>query len=245
VKSEHERYEELAVGHVLGGLPASDAADFRAHLLGCRDCRLRVAELRDIAADLAAAEREERSETRLRTAERTSERPDVEPVAGAEPASGMSARHVGFGAIVIVLVAGVLAFWNLHLRAQVAAIDTVVERSERTLVDLASGVPVTTELAGATRGLVVIDGDGVAFSFTDLPQLRDTERLVVWLDGTEDGAVPVLLGQDDRGHLAGSVPDEDADVLLVTVEGPGELDDGPAGRELVRADLGEAAPPSR
>ena len=36
---------------MLGGLAASDAADFRAHLLGCPTCRRRVAELRSAIAE--------------------------------------------------------------------------------------------------------------------------------------------------------------------------------------------------
>jgi anti-sigma factor RsiW len=64
---EHRRFEHLAVGHVLGGLDPVDAAEFRVHLTGCRDCRRRVAELRAIATDMAAAEREERAASRLQT----------------------------------------------------------------------------------------------------------------------------------------------------------------------------------
>ena len=60
----HQRYERMAVGHVLGGLDEVDAAAFRAHLVGCRDCRKRVNELRDIASDLATAAREERAAVR-------------------------------------------------------------------------------------------------------------------------------------------------------------------------------------
>ena len=58
--AEHDRYERMAVGHVLGGLDEVDAAAFRAHLLECADCRKRVNELRGIASDLARTEREER-----------------------------------------------------------------------------------------------------------------------------------------------------------------------------------------
>ncbi|WP_169786870.1 zf-HC2 domain-containing protein [Nitriliruptor alkaliphilus] len=233
----HERYEELAVGHVLGGLGAAEAADFRSHLLGCRDCRMRVAELRDIAADLAAAEREERSEARLRTevARRTAEQ-DEEARSPSRP--GVSSRLLGALVVVAVVVFGALAFWNLHLRTQVTALGLLADRQDATLAELASGVSVTVDAVHPTSGLVVVDEDEVAFSFAELPTLARAERYVVWLVGTADGGdEAVLIARTDDRRVAGVVERDGADELLVTVE------DGPAGataavgREVARAAL--------
>ncbi|MFP4235713.1 MAG: zf-HC2 domain-containing protein, partial [Nitriliruptoraceae bacterium] len=58
----HTRFESLAVGHVLGGLRPEQAREFRQHLRSCEGCRARVAELEQIASELAAAEREERAQ---------------------------------------------------------------------------------------------------------------------------------------------------------------------------------------
>jgi hypothetical protein len=241
----HERYEELAVGHVLGGLGASEAADFRSHLLGCRDCRLRVAELRDIAADLAAAEREERSEARVRTevARRTAETGDGD--------DGITRPHLPSGLVAIVIVAavvlfGALAFWNLHLRTQVAAFDLLVERQDDALSELAVGVSVVVDAVAPAGGLVVVDDAEVAFSFVDLPPLADTERYVVWLLDTEDGGdEPVLVARTEGRNVAGVTERRGAREILVSVE------DGPAGttatvgREVARADLTAGVAPSR
>lgn len=243
----HERYEELAVGHVLGGLVASDAADFRSHLLGCRDCRLRVAELRDLAADLAAAEREERAEARVRTEveRRTAqEAAEAADAAESEPRSLVPSRTLGIGIVVLVLVFGALAFWNLHLRTQVGSISVLAERQDDALAELASGVPVAVDALPPTSGTVVVDEETVAFTFVDLPQLVGGERYVVWLLGVEDATEPVLIARTDERRVAGAVVREGADRLLVTVEyGPtGEA--AAAGREVASADLTAGVAPS-
>jgi hypothetical protein len=240
---EHERYEELAVGHVLGGLAAPDAADFRSHLLGCRDCRLRVAELRDIAADLAAAEREERAEARVRTevAERTAESADPPPSPPRVPS-----RTLGLAIALAVIVVGALAFWNLHLRTQVAATTLLVERQETALAELAAGVSVAVEVVTPASGLVVVDDEQVAFSFVDLPALTGTERYVVWLAGTDDDEEgPILIARPGDRRVAGAVEQRGAEGLRITVEEGPTAGDTPAGREVASADLTAGLAPVR
>jgi hypothetical protein len=240
---EHERYEELAVGHVLGGLAAPDAADFRSHLLGCRDCRLRVAELRDIAADLAAAEREERAEARVRTevAERTAEPADPPPSPSRVPS-----RTLGLAIALAVIVVGALAFWNLHLRTQVAATTLLVERQETALAELATGVSVGVDVVAPASGLVVVDDEQVAFSFVDLPALTGTERYVVWLEGTDDDEEgPILIARPGDRRVAGAVEQRGAEGLRITVEEGPTAGNTPAGREVASADLTAGLAPAR
>jgi anti-sigma-K factor RskA len=237
---EHERYEALAVGHVLGGLDAAAAADFRTHLLGCRDCRLRVAELRDLAADLAAAERDERAQAQVRT--EVARRVDDE-APPTEPASRIGVRHVTVATVVVVLFAAAMAFWNLHLRTASSTYASVAEYRGDTLRELASGVPVATELATGVQGLVVVDGDQVAFTLDGLPRLADDERVVVWLTGTDDGDVPALrihAFQVGAGVLAGHVEDRGAQELVITRQ-RGAPTSSPSGEVLARADLSAAA----
>ncbi len=231
----HERYEQLAVGHVLGGLDAGDAADFRAHLLGCRDCRMRVAELRDIAADLAAAEREERAQARVRTEveQLTATETDVAD----EPGPGVSSRALAVVAVVAVVTFGLLAFWNLHLRTQVTTAERLDERQSAALAELAVGVPVTVEVTGSGSGLVVVDEQDVAFSFVALPELAYDERYVVWLTGGPDGDEPTLVTRTPDGRLAGTGTLAGARELVVTVETAPGRPTAPAGREVARADL--------
>jgi anti-sigma-K factor RskA len=235
---EHERYEQLAVGHVLGGLDAADAAEFRSHLLGCRDCRLRVAELRDIAADLAAAERDERAQAQVRTEVERRVVDADEELAEPRP-SRIGIRHVTVASVLVVLLAAAMAFWNLHLRTVSNTYAQVAEYRADTLRELASGVPVTAELADGVQGLVVVDGDEVAFTIEGLPELADDERIVVWLTGTEDGTVPALrvhAFQLGTGVLAGHLDDQGAEEIVITRQ-RGAPTDEPAGEVVARADL--------
>jgi anti-sigma factor RsiW len=238
----HERYEELAVGHVLGGLSAPDAAAFRSHLLGCRDCRLRVAELRDIAADLAAAEREERAEARVRT--EVARRTDVDDTD--EIPRGVRTRSLGLGLALAVVLIGALAFWNLHLRTQVAATGLLVERQEAALSELATGVSVAVDADPPATGIVVVDDEQVAFSFAGLPALTGTESYVVRLAGTSEEVDPaVLIARTDGGRVAGAVELLDAGELVVTIE-DGRIEDGPPrGRQVASADLTAGQAPAR
>jgi anti-sigma-K factor RskA len=239
---EHERYEQLAVGHVLGGLEAADAADFRTHLLSCRDCRLRVAELRDIAADLAAAERDERAQAQVRTEVARRVEDDEEP-GGPDPApQRIGVRHVTLATIVVLVLAGAMAFWNLHLRTASTTYARVAEHRGETLRELATGVPVDVDLAEGVEGLVVVDGEQVAFTLDQLPPLRDDERLVVWLLGTEEGTVAALrihAFQLGAGVLAGHLDADGAEELVITRQ-HGAVTEEPAGERIARADLHRA-----
>jgi anti-sigma factor RsiW len=233
----HERYEELAVGHVLGGLDAGEAASLRAHLLGCERCRMRVAELRGIAAELAAAERDERQHARLRT--EVTRRADLDAPDERTPRQ-LGARHLLVGAMLVVAVVGAMAFWNLHLRSTAATYGEVAGQRGDVLRELATGVPVTTEVADGLSAIVVVDGTEVAFSVAGLPALREGELAVVWLvDTAEGGTAPALFaraGQLADGVFAGQVADREARRLVITLE-RGVPSDGPSGPELVSAEL--------
>jgi hypothetical protein len=235
---QHERYEQLAVGHVLGGLDVAAAADFRSHLLACRDCRSRVAELRGIAADLAAAERDERAQARVRLDTQRRVREDDEPPAG----SRVGVRHVTVAAVLVVLLASAMAFWNLHLRTVASAYRTIADQRAETLEGLADGVVVDAILTAPIRGLVATDGERVALTLVGIPTIAPGEWLVAWLVGGPEGADPrpVLLvrsGQlDEDGALTTVLDAGGAQELLITRE-RGEPSPTPRGIELVRAPL--------
>lgn len=232
VDSAHDRFESLAVGHALGGLDASDEADFRTHLQRCGACRRRVAELRSIADDLAAAERDERQRSRVRTT--SPPRAEVEGPAGL-PAVPL--RTMGVLVLVVLVVLGALGFWNLHLRTQVTTAVGAGDRLELALRTFAEGRALEAELTGTVRGQLASDGERVAFALAGLPSVADGEVLIVWRLGTEDGDEAVLVARTDDGVLTGSVTVEDATALLVTLEPIGSHDGGPGDRELARAAL--------
>lgn len=237
----HQRYERMAVGHVLGGLDEVDAAAFRSHLLGCSDCRRRVNELREIASDLAATEREERRaaslatvEVEQRTAEGAPETIDVAPV-----------RRWPWGVVVIglvpLLMLGTLA-WAVWLRAESGFSEAVAQSQRQVLEVLASGEQVDWSSPEAITGDVATDGDTVVVNLVGLPELRPDQGLVVWL--LDQDGVPV---NQTRTHLAPQVADGSlvaalgrpagASELVISVEkdpvGPAE----PTGYRLLSASL--------
>jgi hypothetical protein len=234
----HERYRQLAVSHVLGGLDADDAAAFRSHLQGCRDCRARVAELRGIASDLERAERDERARATVQT-EVVRRTPDGQEVAEATEPSGprIGIRQVTLAAVIVMLLAGAMAFWNLHLRTTNAVVVTVAEQHADTLEVLAAGTPVDVEAEHPVRGLAAIDGERVALTLTGVEEAEGA-RLVAWLrDGT--GATPVAELQRravGEGTVALVVEDQDAEVLEITVE-RGELGERARGEQIASVRL--------
>lgn len=237
----HDRYDELAVGHVLGGLEAADAARFRSHLVGCRACRARVAELRSIAADLVAAERDERAHEVVRTeVERHDEPlPAVDP-----PPSRITVRHVTVAVVIVAILGTAMAFWNLHLRALAAGYrEAAVVRAD-TLRELATGVPVAVDVAEGVSALVVVDGEDVAFALAGLPELTVGDVLVVWLVDAEQVPTPVLrqpAAYVDGSSVSGVTADQGARELLISIE-RGEPGEAPRGVELVRAELRRTVP---
>lgn len=239
---EHGTFERLVVGHVLGDLPDTDASRFRAHLLGCRGCRARVAELRGIAADLADAERDELARARVRTeAPRRVDQPDA-----SLPANGprITVRHVTIAAVVVVLLATAMAFWNLNLRLRSADYLEVVQDREDTLEGLANGLPLELELAAGISGLAVADGEQVALTLAGVDPPTEGEVLVAWFLGVEDvedgiDAVRVAtagqFGADEP--LATTIDDSGGRELVITRERETELGDRPGDDVLLRASL--------
>lgn len=200
----HQRFEQLAVDHVLGGLSDADASTFRAHLVACRDCRRRVAELRDIAAGLEATEREERLHAELAAV-----------LDGAQRRSWT--LHVPLwvraGAAVVVLAVIGLGFWTYHLRRVVGEYSETVAAQEAVLEVIAGGEPLPTEAADELS-IVAAQRDGlVAVMVGDLPRLPSDRLVLLWL--VSDGDVL------DQRLLAYSAFTEDSDVLPFTVE-PGD-----------------------
>lgn len=217
----HERYERLAVGHVLGGLDEVDGAAFRAHLLSCGDCRKRVNELRDIASDLAATEREERIaasratlEVETRTAEDAPQAAEVAPV-----------RRWPWGVVVLalvpLLVLGVFA-WAVWERARTDFTAAVAESQQQVLEVLATGEEVEWTTVEAIQGEVATDGTTLAVNLVGMPTLRPDEGLVVWLLDDAGAAVtrsrPYLPSQLDGRLVAALTQPAAASHLVVSIE---------------------------
>lgn len=233
---EHGNFAQLVVGHVLGDLSDRDASRFRSHLLGCRDCRARVAEFRGIAADLAEAERDELARARVRT--ETPRRVDRSSEFVGDATQRITIRHVTVATFVVILLAAAMGFWNLHLRGTTATLLAVAEQQRDTLEGLATGVPLEVELAEGVSGQAVADGDQVAISLAGVAPLERGERLMAWFLGAEDGPSAVQLaapGELDGGTLAATLADAGARELVITRERAPR--DAPAGAQVLQADL--------
>ncbi|MFW5933773.1 MAG: anti-sigma factor domain-containing protein [Actinomycetota bacterium] len=232
----HEHFEQLAVGHVLGGLSAAEAATFRSHLLGCRHCRSRIAELRGIASDLADAEREERS----RGAVRTQAVRRAEEEAPAEPRSRITVRHVTIAVIAVMVIAGAMAFWNLHLRTVAATYRSVVEEQAEALDVLAAGAELEPEVAEDLAGIATTDGERVSLVLSGLEPLGEGEYLVAWLEDYPDGGSSAhrIAGPDqpEDGVVAVSLRTGGAAQLTVTHEVQGSVEQ-PTGERVAQVEL--------
>lgn len=187
---EHQRYERLAVGHVVGGLDEVDAARFRSHLVSCRDCRSRVAELRSIASDLVATEREERAARSTtgdtEVAERVEEEapPTQRDVA---PVSSWPWRVLAIGLVPLILLT-VLA-WAVFVRAENDLLRAAVETQSRALELLASGDQLDLEAEDGVGGVAAATSEQVVVDLVDIPPVGPNELVVTVL---RDGAGAVV-----------------------------------------------------
>jgi anti-sigma factor RsiW len=232
----HTRFEELAVGHVLGGLSPGQAAEFRRHLNACEGCRSRVAELHGIADELAAAERDELQ----RAVDGAPGAADVR-AGHAAPAGRIGVPQVTAAVLVVLALAVGMAFWNLHLRTTATALRGVAEAQGDALARLASGAALAPALASGVSGQVVTDGTTVTLTLAGLEPLADDERLVAWFSGGEDpDRTPprVLAGPGGLGDgsVTASLEVVDATALQVTREsGTGQRT--PQGEQVLEVTL--------
>lgn len=238
--ADHDRYATLAVGHAFGDLTGADARRFRSHLQGCALCRTRVAELRDIAEDLAAAEEDERSRVALRT-------DDAEPVGDGgrsddevevAPTRRLTVGHVTAAAMVVLVIAVGVLFWNLHLRTTVAGYDQLLDVQAEALRTIARGTALPAELAPGVTGLVVTDDERVVVTLSGL-EVMEGQTVSAWtidVDGEATEETRAAGGLLREGSFAVVVDHEGLAEVLVTLE-DGIPGNEPGGRTLVRAEL--------
>lgn len=229
----HERFEELALQHVLGGLSSSDAAIFRAHLVECRDCRLRVAELRDMAAELAATEREERRRSAVAT-QVAREEGSSEESRSWLPWS--SPRWAMLAVVLASIIVVVLLFWNYHLRRVSSHYAAALEHQAEVFEVLGSGEPLVVQTREGVRGVAAIREGKVAVDLLRLPTVAEAQ-VAIWLvpAHTEGPAKTFALPQ--HGQLPFVVPVGNADTLLVTLEPGGSRPHVPRDRVLASIPL--------
>jgi anti-sigma factor RsiW len=226
----HARFEQFALGHVLGGLERAQSEEFRSHLRSCADCRSRVAELRGISSTLDAAAREERRRGREESVTRRDRSGEV------SVPERRSVFDLGRLLVILALVVGVL-FWNLHLRTTAATYFDIAEERGAILRDLAAGeiVAVTGPAADAAR--IAVASGRVIIVMTDAGPLESDERLVAWLQpqgsATQDRVVLAIGPRTDVE--VGVRLQREAAVRVVVSRERGLLAGAPQGQQLVAA----------
>lgn len=233
---DHGRFEELALGHVLGGLPEAEAAEFRDHLVACQHCRRRVAELRDIAADMARAERDEQGQASVTTARQVARRDETSSPPRSSAWSRSRRDWLRLGALVVgaVLVFALL-LWNFHLRRVNAELLETTQRRETVLEVMATGTPLALRLDEGITGLASVDDDLFAISLVGVAEPPEDRALLLWfLEGDRPGEpLPLRAREDGRLAWAGEVGDA-TEVVLTSQPLPARE---PGGRELARAEF--------
>ena len=206
-------WDELALGHVLGGLSSGDGSRFRRHLVGCELCRGRVAELRGVASAMADAEREELASARDVLDGEVSMRPG-RPVVPPQ-------WKVLATSVVVVLTVVLLSGWVAQLRTENAELRWVTDVQERALATLGTGDVLTLRGDVGPVGAIAVTSDRVAFTLTRVPEVAAGRQLVVWLDvdGDPRPVAAYTAGTIEDGWLASAVAVVGATRMRVTDEG--------------------------
>lgn len=243
VPDDHAQWEAQALGHVMGGLKPDASSEFRRHLLGCSHCKAQVRELRDLAGSLQIAARDEQSMQAIRLAARAD--PEREERSTPEPVT-VSGRVLVIVVATVVAI-GLLVFSNMQQRQLAASSSALATAQASVITALGSGLVIDdVTMAGGASGVIVADENTIAWSLSRLPHTTDTKWLVVWLvtDGAAEPVQVVRPGDQSPGELTGTVPDDEADTLVVTMTLNNDLESpvtgvDPPGAQQVLADLSQ------
>lgn len=207
---EHIRLEELEL-LALGALPEDEAAAVQAHVSGCGECALKLAQERGSAAVLAFAAKQEKPAGTIKAelmarirANRESEERFALPTklqldrGAATPRLGAGGRWwtwvLATAALALALVSFGLSWQNRRMATELQkerqAADLLIrerEQIEKLVGVLAAPDTVTVKLAGVgdatnTSGLVRFNPKtGIVLYAADLPKLPADKSYQVWL----------------------------------------------------------------
>jgi anti-sigma-K factor RskA len=223
---------DLVAPYALDALDASERAAFEAHLAGCGQCRRDLAELREGAAALGAAEWSPPPQ-RLRAAVLdavggVAQEPPVAPVV---PLRASWFRRVAVPAIAVAALAAVVA-----LSVQVVRLNARIDSSVETILASVDARVVSLEgTEGVTARFVYSPGEGRGVFIADgLAELPPDRTYQLWLIddggpasagifGTADGVVTFDVEGDVAAAAAvgltaepaGGSPAPTGDILLL------------------------------
>jgi len=235
---EHVRLEELEL-LALGALPEDEAAAVQAHVSGCGECALKLAQERGSAAVLAFAAKQEKPAgtikaelmARIRANRESEERLALPARLRADRGAAVALALVSFG----------LSWQNRRMAAELQkerqAADTLIrdrEQIEKLVGVLAAPDTVTVKLAGVgdaanTSGLVKFNPKtGMVLYAAELPKLPADKSYQMWLVPANGAPINAgLLGAG--GHAWGNlwtaeVPlNTQAKAFAVTIEPAGGM----------------------
>lgn len=209
--SDHEQFEELAVGYALNALEPEDEDTFTRHLATCPPCGQLLAEMRCLAGHVAyatdpAPPPPELAEAITAAVRGADVRRPPAPVIVVEPAGipgqprrlGTSRRVLVAAAASVAILLG-LSSWVTALRLDGANKSRRISAAEQVLVKIGNGArlvplrPVST--AAAASGFVALDGQQVQLVLDGLPPNGSAETYVSWV--SLDGGRPQALGAFD------------------------------------------------
>lgn len=203
--SEHEKWDELAVGHVLSALEPEDEEIFARHLRGCSLCLRTITEMTAVASHLAYAAPPSEPPAELKDSifdavRRTgrppalpNQRPGLESISAGsassrvfrEPSRWVRALSMAAGVIVIVG----LGLWNVNLRATAELSQQAVARLER--VERLTADPSTLRVAmtsgSGAKGTALVRGSEVVTLVNGLPKNDPNSIYVVWYQDETGG----------------------------------------------------------
>ena len=218
---DHDKWEALAVGHVLAALEPEDEDLFATHLRGCDACARTVAEMTSVASHLAYAAEPADPPPALKAsildAVARSDRPGVLP-ALATPSTGgavpIRSRRVAAArwTRVLSMAAGValvvgLGVWNVNLRQNAQLSDQAIARMSRVQQLAADPTTVRVGLTSGrgAKGTALVRGTELAVLLDGLPENAPNSVYVLWyqdeggtfrsfdtFDVREDGHVNVV-----------------------------------------------------
>lgn len=207
--SDHAAWEELAAGYAVNALEPEDEHAFAEHLRGCDVCKATLAEMQQVAGDLAYAAEPDEPPPDLRrrildaaAAERRPRAPGSVPVV-TSPAQQRADRTwwprlpavAGVAAGLVILA---LAGWNVTLRGDNDARQAALDRRTAALRCLAAADTPKFDLSGNTgqHAKTCLAG-GSAYVVADNIDPNDTARNVYVLWWMDAGSVPHAVERFD------------------------------------------------
>ena len=200
MSADHEKWESLAVGHVLAALEPEDEEMFAAHLRGCAVCARSIAEMTSVASHLAyaaepadppaalkasimdAVARSERAPAAApRRTDTAADADNVVPLRSRSHELTGRWAQVLSAAAALVLVVG-LGVWNLNLRQNAQLADQALARMatvEQLAADPAT-VRVPLSSGNGARGAALVRGSDVAVLINGLPRNDASSIYVLW-----------------------------------------------------------------